>query len=65
MPKELTTEMVRGVFILDINWKIRWAYSSRNYINNFTWHHWKTQFWKLMSVVETVEHAASNSRSLV
>ncbi len=21
---------------LDVNWKIRWAYSSRNYVNNFT-----------------------------
>ncbi len=20
---------------LDVNWKIRWAYSSRNYVNNF------------------------------
>ncbi len=23
---------------LDVNWKIRWAYSSRNYVNNFTYH---------------------------
>ncbi len=34
MPKELTTEVVRGSLLyLDINWKIRWAYSSRNYVN--------------------------------
>ncbi len=23
---------------LDVNWKIRWAYSSRNNVNNFTYH---------------------------
>ncbi len=29
MLKELTTEVVRGCLLyLDINWKIRWAYSS-------------------------------------
>ncbi len=37
MPKELTTEVVRGCLLyLDVNWKFRWAYSSRNYVNNFT-----------------------------
>ncbi len=35
MLKELTMEVVVGGLYLGINWRIRWAYSSRNYVNNF------------------------------
>ncbi len=36
MPKDPTGSGKRLTLYLDVNWKIRWAYSSRNYVNNFT-----------------------------